>query len=75
MNSPVHPSLVIEGQHGLRPLQLELGDEPLQQSDGARDELHRAQGLQAAPPLPVLLHHQVINTDGGVTVTHVKTTS
>ena len=40
-----------------------------------RQKVIGAQGLQAWAMLPVMLHHQVIDTDGWVAVTDIEATT
>lgn len=74
-HSPMQPSLVVGGQHGVGAPLLEAADEGLQEADAAGDDLSAAERGQAAALLGVVLLDQVVDAHGGVTVGHVEPTA
>lgn len=72
---PVDPVFIIQGKNSIGPFVLKRVDQSLQPGDRPGDETISSEGLQGCPVLLIVCGDEVVDADGGVAVSHVKSTA
>lgn len=69
------PVFIIQGKNSIGSFALKRVDQLLQPGDRPGDETIGSEGLQVCPVLLIVFGDEVVDADGGVTVSHVKSTA